>query len=294
MILKLTNNGYSVSLETQGGELKSYADENGKEFVWNSNPEFWSWSAPLLFPTIGNLRNGKTIINGKEYEIPKHGFLRDMQMEYEAEADDTISFFCSANEDTLKHYPFRFRFRQTYHLSGPVLHITYQVTNADDTEMYYHLGGHPGFMCPLEEGEAFSDYILKFPYAETCDSPVYDLENMQFDITHTTRYLENSDTVKLDYSLFDIDALVFPHMKSRSVQLINPASGKGVQVDYPDFTTIAFWTPSKAEAPFLCIEPWNGAAIFADEDNDFTHKRDIQTLKAGESRTYELFIRLLV
>mgnify|MGYP001100742004 FL=1 len=67
MILKLTNNGYSVSLETQGGELKSYADENGKEFVWNSNPEFWSWSAPLLFPTIGNLRNGKTIINGKEY-----------------------------------------------------------------------------------------------------------------------------------------------------------------------------------------------------------------------------------
>ncbi len=160
--------------------------------------------------------------------------------------------------------------------------------------MYYHFGAHPGFMCPLEEGEQFSDYILKFPYEETCDSPVYDLENMQFDPVNTKRYLDHSDTLKLDYSLFDIDALVFSHMKSRSVQLVNPATGKGIQVDYPDFSTVAFWTPANAGAPFLCIEPWNGAAIYADEDNDFTHKRDIQVLKAGESKTYELSIKLLV
>ena len=149
-------------------------------------------------------------------------------------------------------------------------------------------------MCPLEEGENFSDYVLKFPFAETCDSPVYDLENMQFDPASTRRYLDNSDTLKLDYSLFDIDAIVFPHLKSKSVQLINPATGKGLQMDYPDFSTIAFWTPAQVQAPFLCMEPWNGAAIFADEDNEFIHKRDIQTLKAGESRTYRLNIRLLV
>lgn len=294
MILTLTDKGYSVSMETKGGELKSYKNEAGKEFVWTSDPQFWSWSAPLLFPSIGNVRNGKTIINGTEYEMSKHGFLRDMEMEYEKEAEDTLAFFCSANDDTLKHFPFRFQFRQTYRLDGPTLHIAYVVTNADEQDMYYHLGGHPGFMCPLEEGEQFSDYVLKFPYAETCDSPVYDLENLQFNPANTRRYLDNSDTVKLEYSLFDIDALVFPHMKSRSVQLINPATGKGVQVDYPDFSTIAFWTPAKANAPFLCIEPWNGSAIYADEDNDFTHKRDIQTLKAGESKTYELTIKLLV
>lgn len=294
MLLTLKNQGYTVTLETLGAELKSYKNEKGKEFVWDSNPDFWPRSAPLLFPSIGNLRNNRTIINGKEYQIPKHGFVRDIDMDYKLEAENKVTFSCRSSEETLKCYPFRFHFQQTYELNGPELFTTYIITNEDDTEMYYHLGAHPGFMCPLEEGENFSDYVLKFPFAETCDSPVYDLENMQFDPASTRRYLDNSDTLKLDYSLFDIDAIVFPHLKSKSVQLINPATGKGLQMDYPDFSTIAFWTPAQVQAPFLCMEPWNGAAIFADEDNEFIHKRDIQTLKAGESRTYRLNIRLLV
>lgn len=293
MLLTLKDQGYTVQIETVGAELKSYQNETGKEFIWNSDPAFWSRSSPLLFPSIGNLRNNKTIINGREYEIPKHGFVRDMDMEYQKEGDNKVTFFCQYNEDTLKCYPFRFRFSQTYELNGPRLCTTYLVTNEDNQDMYYHLGAHPGFMCPLEEGESFSDYILKFPYKETCDSPVYDLQNLQFDPVNTKRYLENCDTINLKYSLFNMDALVFPHMKSRSVQLINPSTGKGVQVDYPDFTTIAFWTPSDVEAPFLCVEPWNGAAIFADEDDNFVNKRDIQILKEGESKSYQLDICIL-
>lgn len=294
MLLTLKSQGYTATIETLGAELKSYKNETGKEFVWNSNPDFWPRSSPLLFPSIGNLRDGRTIINGKEYEIPKHGFVRDIDMEYETEGDNKITFSCQYSEDTLKHYPFRFHFQQTYELKGSELHTAYVVTNKDEKDMYYHIGAHPGFMCPLEENEKFTDYILKFPYKETCDSPVYDLENMQFDFAHAVRHLDNSDTIKLDYSLFDIDAVVCPHLKSKSVQLINPATGKGIQMDYPDFSTIAFWTPSHVQAPFLCLEPWNGAAIFADEDNEFVHKRDIQTLKAGESKTYRLSIRLLL
>lgn len=294
MLLTLKDQGFTAQIETLGAELKSYKNETGKEFIWNSNPDFWPRSSPLLFPSIGNLRNGRTIINGTEYEIPKHGFARDTDMEYEIEADNKISFFCQENEETLKCYPFRFRLRLTYELNGPALHITYLVTNKDDKDMYYHLGAHPGFMCPLEEDEKFSDYVLKFPCEETCDSPTYDLENMQFDPVNSKRYLDHSDTLKLDYSLFNIDALVFPHLKSKSVQLLNPSTGKGIQVDYPDFATIAFWTPADIEAPLLCIEPWNGAAIFADEDDHFVNKKDIQTLKAGESKAYELGIRILV
>ena len=75
--------------------------------------------------------------------------------------------------------------------------------------------------------------------------------------------------------------------------ILNPATGKGVQVDYPDFSTVAFWTPANIQAPFLCVEPWNGAAIFADEDNHFANKRDIQILSPGETKSYRLTIRLL-
>lgn len=293
MLITLKDQGFVVKLETMGGELKSYRDSEGKEFIWSSDPDFWGRSSPVLFPSIGNLRDGKTMINDIEYKISKHGFARDMEMECQQEADNKAVFTCQYQEDTLKCYPFRFRLSLSYELKGNSLSITYLVENLDDQEMYYHLGAHPGFMCPLEEGEAFSDYILKFPYKETCDSPVYDLDHNQFDPVHTRRYLDDSDTLRLDYALFDIDALVFPRLKSKSVQLLNPATGKGVQVDYPDFSTVAFWTPANINTPFLCVEPWNGSAIFADEDNHFAHKRDIQTLPPGETKPYHLTIRLL-
>lgn len=41
MLLTLKNQGYTVTLETVGAELKSYKSEAGKEFVWNSDPKFW-------------------------------------------------------------------------------------------------------------------------------------------------------------------------------------------------------------------------------------------------------------
>ena len=293
MLLTLNSQGYTVSIETIGAELKSYKNKDGKEYIWNSNPEFWARSSPLLFPSIGNVRNGKTMIDGKEYELCKHGFVKDMEMEYEREGENKVSFSCAATEETLKSYPFRFNLRLTYELNGLTLCMDYVVANTDNKDIYYHLGAHPGFSCPLEENEKFSDYILKFPYAETCDSPVYDLTNLHFDPVNTKRHLDNSDTIRLDYSLFDSDALVFSHLKSKSVQLVNPATGKGIQMDYPGFSTIAFWTPAKVQAPFLCLEPWNGGAIFADEDNEFAHKRDIQTLAKQESKSHGLVIRLL-
>lgn len=293
MRITLKNQGCTVSLETAGAELKSYKNGAGREYIWNADPDFWPHSSPLLFPSIGNVRNGRTRIDGREYEIPRHGFARDMEMEYEMERDNRVSFFCASNDGTLKSYPFRFRLCLSYELDGPVLRMTYLVANTDNRKMYYHLGAHPGFMCPLGEGEKFSDYILKFPCREVCDSPVYDLESLQFDPSDTRRYLDDSDTIKLDYSLFDTDALVFPHLKSKSVRLVNPATGRGVEMDYPDFSTLAVWTPAGAQAPFLCLEPWNGAAIFADEDDEFMHKRDIQAAAPGESRAYELTIRLL-
>ena len=148
MLLTLKNQGYTVTLETVGAELKSYKSEAGKEFVWNSDPKFWPRSSPLLFPSIGNLRNGKTIINGQEYEIPRHGFVRDIDMDYEMEGENKVTFSCQSNGETLKCYPFRFRFQQTYELDGASLHTSYIITNEDEKDMYYHIGAHPGFMCP--------------------------------------------------------------------------------------------------------------------------------------------------
>lgn len=293
MLITLKNNGYSAKIETIGAELKSFSDPQGKEYLWNSDPTYWEGCSPLLFPTIGNLRNDSTIINGVAYPMPKHGFCRKAEFKIIEQLKNRVVFSFQDNAETKLVFPFTFEIRLTYELNNSKISIVYDVVNMDSIEMYYHLGAHPAFNCPMEEGEVFSDYIIRFEHEETCDSHVYDIENRCFSVTNTVQHLNNSNYISLDYDKFLNDALVFEHLKSRSIQIINPKTEKGVQVDYPDFVTIAFWTIPEKNAPYICVEPWNGAAIYADEDNIFKNKRDIQTLQPNEKKSYHLSISII-
>ncbi len=171
--------------------------------------------------------------------------------------------------------------------------MTYQVLNKSEEVMYYHIGAHPGFMCPLEAGEGLEDYTLQFNQEERIESIVYDIANLCFSSSNRYLHLEDNSLLPLSRELFDHDAIYFRHTKSHAVSLINQNTNKGIHLAYPDFSSIAFWTPAGGKSPFLCLEPWNGAAIFDDEDDIFCHKRDIQTLGPNEASTYQLEISLL-
>lgn len=293
MRITITNQGYEAAIESLGAELKSYKAPSGKEYIWNSNPQYWMRSSPLLFPTIGNVRNNKTMINKVEYPMTKHGFSKESEFNVLEQSDSRVTFSLKSNEFTKKSYPFSFELRLTYELKGKDLEMTYQVFNQDRQPMVYHIGAHPGFNCPLEEGEAFSDYVIEFEKDELLESYVYDLENMCFFAEKRMIHGTIGRVLALSGSLFDHDALYFYHTNSHSVSLKNPATGKGIRMDYPDFVSIAFWTPMGGNAPFLCLEPWNGAAIFEDENDDFAQKRDIQTLEAAQQKDYHLRISIL-
>ncbi|MGN1314984.1 MAG: aldose 1-epimerase family protein [Lachnospiraceae bacterium] len=293
MRITITSQGYEAVIETLGAELKSYRAPSGKEFIWNSDPQYWMRSSPLLFPTIGNVRNNKTVINGVEYPMAKHGFCKESEFAVAEHSANRLTLSLKDNAFTKESYPFAFELRLTYELRGKSLVMTYQVINRDTIPMLYHIGAHPGFNCPLNEGEAFSDYCLEFEKEELLESYVYDLENMCFSSKKRMVHGSTGKTLKLSGELFDQDALYFYHTNSHSVSLKNPATGKGIRMDYPDFVSIAFWTPIGGEAPFICLEPWNGSAIFEDEDDHFASKRDIQILDAGLEKTYGLTISIL-
>ena len=252
MLITLHSNGYEVAVNTMGAELKSFKDPSGKEYVWNSDPAFWMRSSPLLFPTIGNLRNGETTMKGQVYPLVKHGFCKDTEFEVKDLSDDTVTFLLHANEETLKSYPYQFELSLTYHLSDNELSMEYRVVNHDTEEMFYHIGAHPGFMLPVSSGE----------------------------------------TLPLTVAMFDNDAVFFEHTNSHRVSFLNTHTGKGVTMDYPDFESIAFWTPAGGNAPFLCLEPWNGSAIFHQDSDIFSEKRGILSLMPEAEKTYHLKITL--
>lgn len=294
MIATLKNHTFTAQIDSLGAQLISLSDiASQKEYVWQRDAAYWPNASPLLFPVVGACRNDKTNIDGTWYEIPKHGFCKMSDFTVSQTSDTSVVFTLCDNAFTHTMYPYAFRLTLTYTLQEDGLHMDYEVTNTDSKPIHYLIGAHPGFNCPLEKGEHFEDYVLEFEQEETASAMKYDLTAGQFAADNRVSLLEHSRVLPLRYDLFTEDAIFFDSLKSKKVALKHPVTGKGLEMSFPDFETIAFWTPMTSKAPFLCIEPWNGSAIRSDEDDDFLNRHYLQTLEVGEQKQYHIGIRIL-
>lgn len=282
MTIELKNRNSSAVIISKGAELKSYVSD-GKELMWCADEKYWGKTSPFLFPMIGNLRGGKTVIDGKEYKITKHGFARDNEFTAKKLSDNTAEFTFSSNDETLKSFPFVFSVTITYTLLVDKLEISYSVTNNSGKPMPYCIGGHPAFACDrLEESR------LVFECNETVNSPVMNLETRVWGDNNRINRLENSNEYALNYSLFDNDCVYFDTIKSKSCSLVMPDGG--VKVSWDGFETLGVWTPDHKNAPFICIEPWCGCDDYDTDSGIFAEKRGIQTAEPGETKKYSITI----
>ncbi len=293
MIITIEDSKASASIDSLGAQLISYRDLSGREYIWQRDPDYWINCSPILFPVVGAVKNGRTRIGENWFEIPKHGFLKVSDFQAEKQSEASVTFTLTDSPETKAVYPFPFRFKVTYALKDGKLSMDCCVENTGSSSLPYFIGTHPGFNCPLEEGEAFEDYVLEFEKEETRGYRSFDLDNLEFDMTSENPFPGNGKTIPLNYPLFLNDAIWFDEPVSRKVVLKNPASGRGVEVGFPDYATVAFWTPAEKRAPFLCIEPWNGSAACSGETEDFFSKNHLQTLEPQEEAHYLLTIQYL-
>ncbi|WP_312446345.1 aldose 1-epimerase family protein [Lacrimispora sp.] len=293
MLVTLHDSKATAVIDSIGAQLISFKDSAGTEYIWQRDPQFWSKCSPLLFPIVGNCRNGQTRLEGQTWDIPKHGFCREMDFTATEQTNTTVTFEIRDSEETKKIYPYSFRLSLAYTLTDGTLFMEYQVANTDDRTIHYCLGAHPGFNCPLEDNAVFEDYDLVFEKEETISSMVYDSKHLEFNPENRIVQLKESNTLSLNRELFKDDAIYFDDLESRKVSIVNRNTGRGVEVSYPGFETVAFWTPYPAKAPFICVEPWNGSAIYATEDDEFIHKNHVQTLSPGNAKSYGLSIGIL-
>lgn len=282
MTIELINGNSRAVIISKGAELKSYVAD-GKELMWRADENYWGKTSPFLFPMIGNLMGGKTVINGKEYSITKHGFARDNEFTGNKINDYTAEFTFTSTEETLKSFPFEFKVKITYTLLADKLDISYSVKNNSSEAMPYCIGGHPAFACDrLEESK------LVFECNETVNSPVMNLETRMWGDNDRIGRLDNSNEFALNYSLFDNDCVYFDTIKSKSCSLIMPNGG--VKVSWNGFETLGVWTPDHKNAPFICIEPWCGCDDYDTDSGIFSEKRGIQTAEPSETKEYSITI----
>lgn len=275
MEYSLKYDNLEVFINSHGAELE-HIYCNGIDYM-RRRDEFWNRKSPVLFPIVGKLRDLKTFIDGKEYHMNQHGFARDMDFELVEEKENKLVFVCKSNIDTLKMYPYQFELYIEYIINNNNLDVVYKVKNIDNKEIFFNLGGHPGFNLPIYEGEKFDDYSVVFEGSETWNAPTVS-SNGTLNFIDTIPYNDYKQ-IDLTYKYFEIDAIVIPAIKSKKVKLVNKEN-KGIEFAYKGFNTLAIWT--KPNAPFVCLEPWKGYADHSDSDYDFKKKDDIVSLKENE------------
>lgn len=271
-MIVLKNEFLRAGISEIGAELKTLV-ANGRENIWQGAPEIWKSSCPILFPICGGLRDDRYLYAGKEYMLEKHGFARFEQFEVQNQTENAVDFVLTPTLETRKKYPFDYKLTVGYHLMGHSLEIRYTVENRTDGEMYFSIGSHEGYYTP----EGIEDYDIVFPEKETLDSYVLYgnlLSHQRLPI------LKNSRVLPLYEKYFTIDALVFRDLKSRSAILFNRKTGRRVQIDFPDFPYFLLW--HKPNAPYICLEPWDGIGDIVDADSDLTKKEGIRKLERGE------------
>ncbi len=281
-LIEIKSEFISAKISTLGAELKSLRDyESGIEYLWQGDKKHWGRSAPWLFPIIGKLRDDQYWLRSKFYHMARHGFARDMTFEMVECEKDRVSFRLESNDQTMKVYPFAFRFHLKYKVYGPKLLIDVEIRNVDKKEMLFSLGFHPAFNVPMNKGEKIEDYYLEFSERES--RGVHGLHDglVNFHEPDNKKVFHPAGVISLKQKLFNDDALILSDPESESVTLRSQKHDNYIRLEFGSVPYLGLW--SAKNAPFICVEPWYGVADAVDSNGDFYEKEGLIVLEPGDN-----------
>jgi galactose mutarotase-like enzyme len=278
-MIELHNELLTVTIDPKGAELQMLCrKDNSLNYLWKGDPLFWGKHSPILFPIVGSLKGNTYFFDGKPYTLPRHGFARDKTFLIADITPDKVVFALTEDESTLSVYPFPFLLRIHYILGGTGLEVRYDVHNPGKSPLYFSIGGHPAFAVPLVDGTDYEDYTLTFSQTETAARRVLADGLLS---TEATPFLRNESVVPLNHALFAADAIVLNGLRSDSVTLGSAKTPHGLKFRIQDWPDLGIW--AAPNAPFVCIEPWQGHADDVDSNQQLMQKPGIVALDAGQT-----------
>jgi galactose mutarotase-like enzyme len=278
----LSNSQISISVDTFGAELKSLKRlSDGREYMWDANPDYWKRTSPVLFPIVGSLRDGRFLYNGKEFQMSQHGFARDMEFELLDQTQDELKFILKSCSETYGKYPFNFELVLGYRIDANKVEVSWEVRNTDNKRLYFSIGGHPAFMCPINEGEQQTDYRIRLDAKDdTLITSVIGKGGTL--VSRKKAFALNDGYMNVTKHLFDDDALIVEDNQAHSVSLCTPDGNPYLTVDF-DAPLFGIWSPVGKNAPFICIEPWYGRCDKSGYDGNLAKREWGNTLGTGQT-----------
>lgn len=281
----LKNSDFTVTISPKGAELQSILDKNGREWLWQGNPDIWSGQAPLLFPVIGRLKDECYGHNGKTYKMNKHGFAREMDFEVLSNEDTSICFRLSDTAKTRECYPFSFDLEVTFQLEGNKLHKKHRVTNKGQEKMYYELGGHDAYNLCFSHTETMVDCHFSLPKEKSLS--VWDFDENVMLIPEKREITLENGLLTVKPSDFSLDCFILEGLKERSVSLQDGKGNTRISMEFSDFPILTLWTIDKAEdTNYVCIEPWTTLPDGIFMGRDLKDKQGVRCLNQGEQEEF--------
>jgi galactose mutarotase-like enzyme len=210
----------------------------------------------------------------------QHGFARDQVFQVIDHSEDSITLRLTDNEQTRAQYPFAFELQVKYTLLQDTLVIEHRVTNLDSAELFYSLGGHPGFHIEGKLSEYYLDFGADYAVQQHLITGNY--------YNGKTKEIQLSRKFELSDDLFASDAIVIKSPPFKSIGFGKTNGPKLLTLHCDTWTAVGLWT--KPGAPFFCIEPWWGWADALDSSGNINEKEGIISLASGRHSTHKYCI----
>lgn len=295
---KISNEYVEAEITRFGAELKTLVSKKtGIQYMSEPKKGVWDRTSPVLFPIIGCVKDNKILIDGKEYDMYLHGFAHFQNYDVFERTEDSIIYVIKSEGKYVDVYPYEFELYVTFKLIEDGIVCGWKIINKNDGTMYFSIGGHPAFKCPVDDSDR-SEYFIQFHGASQLDRSLINMSNgclyENREIIDTSICDNNGEIglLKLDDELFDRDALVIEGNQVHKVSILKPDKTPYLTVEF-DAPLFGVWTEARKKSPFICIEPWYGRCDKETFKDEFANKEWQNSLESGACFEKEYTIRLV-
>lgn len=285
MVVRLENSLLCVEIQEKGAELYSiYGKKSQMEYLYQPDGIHWDKQSPLLFPFIGRLKNQEYYYQGQTYKMGKHGFAKNYDFRVTEQKANTVVFELTSEDVVEESFPFEFKLQVLYSLEDNKVRVGFRV-DAGKSELYFNIGGHPAFYIPVDSQGNFDEYRLKIECGHSLERLLLDGPYLS---TQVPVAFPEQD-FQLQHELFVDDALIFPTEGATVLTLYSPKNARIIRFSYEKFPYVGIWTMTN-QAPFICIEPWDGLPDAMNSNQRLEDKQAIRYLQPYQlyQNSYEI------